>query len=123
VHCDIVFSLWSDEATMKIATLRRAAERHHEITSERAGRLAEMLRAVAHPLRLRIIALLCGQETNVNTLAERLPAAQAIVSQHLRILRMSRLVEVTRAGGEARYRLAEPHLVDLIRCVESCDHD
>jgi ArsR family transcriptional regulator len=83
--------------------------------------LAEMLRAVAHPLRLRIIALLCPAEMNVGALAERLDAGQAIVSQHLRILRMSRLVDVTRAGGEARYRLAEPHLRDLIRCVESCE--
>jgi ArsR family transcriptional regulator len=92
------------------------------IPADRAVRLAEMLRAVAHPLRLRIIALLCREETNVGELATRLAAAQAIVSQQLRILRMSRLVDVTRGGGEARYRLAEPHLRDLIRCMESCDH-
>jgi DNA-binding transcriptional ArsR family regulator len=91
------------------------------IPPDRALRLADVLRAVAHPLRLRIIALLCRDETNVGTLAAALGAEQAIVSQQLRILRMSRLVDVTRGGGEARYRLAEPHLRDLIRCVESCD--
>jgi DNA-binding transcriptional ArsR family regulator len=101
---------------------RASAALPQPLPADRAQRMAEMLRAVAHPLRLRIIALLCREETNVGALAARLSAEQAIVSQHLRILRMSRLVDVTRGGGEARYRLAEPHLRDLIRCVESCDH-
>ena len=92
------------------------------IPPDRALRLSEVLRAVAHPLRLRIIAILCRNETNVGALAAALSAEQAIVSQQLRILRMSRLVDVTRGGGQARYRLAEPHLRDLVRCLESCDH-
>jgi ArsR family transcriptional regulator len=108
---------------MKSATNPRTAEPSPAlIPHDRAQRLSDLLRAVAHPLRLRIIALLCREETNVGSLAVALAAEQAIVSQHLRILRMSRLVDVTRGGGEARYRLAEPRLRDLIRCVESCDH-
>jgi ArsR family transcriptional regulator len=108
---------------MKAAMSTRRIEPPLEpIAPDRALRLTELLRAVAHPLRLRIIALLCRAETNVGALAAALDAEQAIVSQHLRILRMSRLVDVTRGGGEARYRLAEPHLRDLIRCVESCEH-
>jgi ArsR family transcriptional regulator len=91
-----------------------------DLTPERAQRLAEILGALAHPLRLRIIALLCAAEINVGELAARLGAGQAIVSQHLRILRMNRLVAATRAGGEARYRLAEPRLRELVQCVASC---
>jgi ArsR family transcriptional regulator len=75
--------------------------------------------ALAHPLRLRIIALLCREETNVGALAVALDAEPAIVSQQLRILRMERLVDLDRAGGRARYRLAEPHLRELVRCVAS----
>jgi DNA-binding transcriptional ArsR family regulator len=93
----------------------------YAIAPGRAARLAEMLRAVAHPLRLQIVALLCHEDLNVGALAERLTAAQPIVSQQLRILRMSRLVDVTRRGGGARYWLAEPCLRDLIRCVQSCE--
>ena len=87
----------------------------------RAERLSEILKAVAHPLRLRIIALLCGEsEAHVNGLAERLGTPQPIVSQQLRILRARRLVQVTRENGFARYRLAEPALRDLVHCMESC---
>jgi ArsR family transcriptional regulator len=89
--------------------------------AERAERLAEVLRAVAHPLRLRIVALLCAGERHVNGLAGELEAPQPIVSQQLRILRARGLVEATRENGFARYRLAEPALRELVHCMEHCD--
>jgi DNA-binding transcriptional ArsR family regulator len=88
--------------------------------AERAGEIAEILKAVAHPLRLRIVALLCKSEAEVNALAERLGAPQAIVSQQLRILRMHRLVRASRANGRATYRLHESRLRDLVNCMEHC---
>jgi ArsR family transcriptional regulator len=89
--------------------------------AERAERLAEVLRAVAHPLRLRIVALLCAGERNVNGLVGELAAPQPIVSQQLRILRARGLVAATRENGFARYRLAEPALRELVCCMERCD--
>ncbi len=87
---------------------------------ERAEHAAEILKAVAHPLRLRLVALLCEEDLHVNALAERLGAPPAIVSQQLRILRMNRLVEAERDAGLARYRLVEPQLRNLVRCIGSC---
>jgi ArsR family transcriptional regulator len=87
---------------------------------ERAEGLAEMLKAVAHPLRLRLIAALCEREWRVSELVQRLGTQQALISQQLRILRMSGLVWVERRGGTALYRLAEPRLKDLIACVNGC---
>jgi ArsR family transcriptional regulator len=83
-------------------------------------RVVQVLKAIAHPLRLRIVALLCGADRNVTELADALDASQAIVSQQLRLLRMSGLVEATRRDGFAVYRLAEPRLEQLIACVEGC---
>ena len=79
-----------------------------------------MLKAVAHPLRLRIVAILCEGEENVTALSEKVGATQAIVSQQLRILRGNGLVEASRAGGFARYRIAEQNLRGLVRCMERC---
>ncbi len=87
---------------------------------ERLGRVVDVLKAVAHPVRLRIVAVLREGERNVNSLATVLELNQAIVSQQLRILRMCGLVDVTRQGGFAVYRLAEPHLEELLRCMEAC---
>jgi ArsR family transcriptional regulator len=86
----------------------------------RAGHIAEVLKAVAHPLRIRIVAVLCAGEETVGALAERLDAPQPIVSQQLRILRAQGLVAATRQGGFARYRIAEPALNDLVCCMEKC---
>ena len=87
---------------------------------ERAVYLAELLRAVAHPLRLRIICLLDREELQVGELAERLDVNQPLVSQALSILRMNRLVAATRHAGTARYRLIEPALHNLLSCIVSC---
>lgn len=89
-------------------------------SSERAEHVAEVLKAVAHPLRIRIVALLCRGDEHVNALAEKLQAPQAIVSQQLRILRLKGLVVAAREDGFARYRLREPHLMDLVCCMEKC---
>ena len=89
-------------------------------SDERAAHVAEVLKAVAHPLRIRIVALLCRGDEHVNALAEKLQAPQAIVSQQLRILRLKGLVVAARENGFARYRLREPHLLDLVCCMERC---
>jgi DNA-binding transcriptional ArsR family regulator len=86
----------------------------------RAVHLAEVLKAVAHPLRLRIVAILVDGEANVSELAERLDAAQPIVSQQLRILRGHGLVAAERRDGFATYRLVERSLVGLVACMERC---
>ncbi len=71
-------------------------------------------------MRLRIVAILCEREENVTTLAERLGAPQAIVSQQLRILRSHGLVTARRDHGFARYRLLERNLRGLVRCMQRC---
>ena len=85
-----------------------------------ASELAELLKAVAHPVRLRIVAVLCEGDETVTALAERLGASQAIVSQQLRILRSQGLVAAERENGFARYWLVERNLRGLVGCIERC---
>ena len=89
----------------------------------RAAYLADVLKALAHPARLQIVATLCDGEETVIGLAERLDLKQAIVSQQLRILRMSGLVAASRENGFSRYGLAEPRLRELIGCLEGCHRE
>lgn len=87
---------------------------------ELAEKAAEMLKAIAHPLRLRIVAALVEGDAHVGALADRLGVKQPIISQQLRILRMRGLVAAVRENGLAVYRLTQPHLVDMLGCVQSC---
>lgn len=90
------------------------------LDTARSNRAADVLKAVGHPVRLRLIALLCDGDRNVTELASLLDLKQSIVSQQLAILRRERLVAAERAGGMSVYHLTEPHLRDMVRCLESC---
>jgi len=91
---------------------------YHDV--ERAGRAADLLKAVAHPIRIRLVALLCERSHSVTELANMLELKQSIVSQQLGILRGRRLVAAVRVGGLAIYRIIEPHLSEMIQCLEGC---
>jgi len=90
------------------------------IHQHHAEQAAEVLKALGHPIRLRILSLLSGGPTHVKGLAAALGVAQAIVSQQLRILRSCRLVAATTEDGHAVYRITEPHLFRMLTCVERC---
>jgi len=59
----------------------------------------EVLRALAHPLRMKILSFIDKQKKiNVNKIYNNLKLEQSITSQHLRILRNADLVETSRDG-------------------------
>lgn len=87
---------------------------------ERAAQVSEILKSIAHPLRVRIIALLLSGPKNVSELSERLGAKQPVISQQLRILRMRGLVGVKRDASFSYYQIAEPNLHTLMGCMEGC---
>ena len=82
---------------------------------------ANKIKALSHPLRLRIVAILSENEAHVNALADELDVPQSVVSQHLRILRMENLVNVERKDGFGVYHLLEPQIVNLLNCMELCE--
>ncbi len=76
----------------------------------------EAMRALAHPLRMRILAFLGSHAAvNVHTIYTTLGIEQAIASQHLRILRQTRLVQTKRQGKEIFYLLDEQRLAKVLQ--------
>jgi ArsR family transcriptional regulator len=75
---------------------------------------AEMFRALAHPVRLRILDLLAEQEACVCHLTAILGQRQPYVSQQLATLREAGLVADRRDGTLIYYRLADEHLARLL---------
>jgi ArsR family transcriptional regulator len=73
--------------------------------------MAELLKAFSHPTRLLILQELLAGPKCVTDLEEFLPASQANISQHLAVLRYSRLVDFAQDGALRCYYLARPHLV------------
>jgi ArsR family transcriptional regulator len=73
-------------------------------TDESAEQLAGLAWAVAHPARVRIIRLLASREACVcGEIVDRLPLAQSTVSQHLKILKKSGLIQGEVDGPKVCY--------------------
>jgi ArsR family transcriptional regulator len=85
---------------------------------ERASRV---IRVVGHPLRLRLLELLEGEERNVTELVLASGIGQAIVSQQLRILRAEGVVGDRRDGARVFYRITEPKVSKILDCIRECD--
>lgn len=65
---------------------------------------SELMRALAHPLRLKILEFIDGNgSTNVNKIYHSLEIEQSITSQHLRILRLAGVVNSERDGKFVHY--------------------
>jgi ArsR family transcriptional regulator len=77
-------------------------------TDQTAKRLDEILKALADPLRLRILALVAEHEICVCYLVEVLQTIQPLVSRQLSFLRRIGLVEGRRDGKWIRYRILMP---------------
>lgn len=71
-------------------------------------------KALSEPLRIKIVLLLRDSERSVGELVELLSAPQSTVSRHLTVLRAANLVATRRDGSSVYYRLASPHVGDLV---------
>ena len=79
--------------------------------------LAELFRALGHPLRLWIIRLLLVRPMCVCRLMAALGAPQSSVSRHLAILRRAGVVHPHQCGQFVRYELNEEFMGQPLRPV------
>jgi ArsR family transcriptional regulator len=82
----------------------------------KAERMAALLKAVAHPIRLKLLSALRDGEANVTDLTARVGSPQAVVSGQLAILRMNGLVHARRERGFVWYRVDADRLGEVFRC-------
>ena len=76
---------------------------------------ADLFRAMAHPMRIRILELLAQKERSVQELQESIGIDQPVVSQHLAVLRSRLLVTARKKGTQAYYALRSPLVAELLR--------
>jgi DNA-binding transcriptional ArsR family regulator len=79
---------------------------------------AECLKSLAHPVRLRIVQLLLHGRYTVGELAEDCQIPDNVASEHLRLLQRCGFLSSEREGRKVFYRVAEPHLNQLMACIE-----
>ncbi len=75
---------------------------------------ADFFRALAHPIRIRILEVLGTGERSVQELQQALKLEQPIVSQQLAILRSKNIVTPRKLGTTVQYALSDPLLTKLL---------
>jgi rhodanese-related sulfurtransferase len=78
---------------------------------------ARIGKAVSSPRRLELVDLLCQGPRTVEALAKESGLTAANASQHLQVLRSSRLVETEKEGLYVTYRLADPAVCEFFRAM------
>jgi DNA-binding transcriptional ArsR family regulator len=86
------------------------------ITSEEDIYIASRsLKAMAHPLRLKILCLLgTTGEVSVQDIVDHVGTSQSNISQHLSILREKGILVARKDANKVFYRIGDPRIVGLI---------
>ena len=83
------------------------------------------LKAMAHPLRLKILCILGGAgEVSVQEIVEKVGTSQSNISQHLSILRDKGILAYRKDANKVYYRIGDPKVLQLISSLREvfCSH-
>lgn len=75
---------------------------------------AQAMKAIAHPLRLRILCVLGDREISVQDIVEQVGTSQSNISQHLAILRDKGVLATRKDANRVFYRIGDPRTLKLI---------
>ena len=81
---------------------------------EHVEQAARALKAMAHPLRLRILCVIGTAEMSVQDIVEAVGTSQSNVSQHLGILRDKGVLRARKAANRVYYRVSDERTLALI---------
>ncbi len=75
---------------------------------------ARSLKAMSHPLRLKILCTLADKEASVQDIVDTVGTSQSNISQHLAILRDKGILTARKDANRVYYRVGDPRTLRLI---------
>jgi DNA-binding transcriptional ArsR family regulator len=92
-----------------------------ELNPDRLEKAANMLRAIAHPVRISIVGCLDdGKKKTVTEIHKQLGIEQSTASHHLGILKDKGVLSSKREGKNTWYFLKHENLKTVLNCVNAC---
>lgn len=79
---------------------------------------ARSLKAMSHPLRLKILCTLGGQEVSVQGIVDNVGTSQSNISQHLAILRDKGILASRKDANRVYYRVSDARTLRLIGMMQ-----
>lgn len=87
-------------------------------------RAARCLKAMSHPLRLKILCTLASNKVSVQEIVEQVGTTQSNISQHLAILRDKGILASKKEANRVYYFVDDARTLQLISMMKEvfCDH-
>jgi ArsR family transcriptional regulator len=82
--------------------------------AEHIDQASRALKAMAHPLRLKILCVLGDQEISVQDIVDCVGTSQSNISQHLAILREKGVLCTRKVANRVYYRISDERTLTLI---------
>ncbi|MCA9041363.1 MAG: winged helix-turn-helix transcriptional regulator [Planctomycetaceae bacterium] len=89
------------------------------LSEEAFSQAAECLKILAHPHRLKMVQMLLHGNYTVGELAEACGIQSHMASEHLRLMQRCQFLDSEREGRSIYYKVIEPHLEQIMACIES----
>ena len=83
-------------------------------TQEHIEQAARAMKAMAHPLRLKILCVLGDKEVSVQDIVENVGTSQSNISQHLAILRDKGVLRARKDANRVYYRVGDTRTLRLL---------
>lgn len=81
-------------------------------------KLSETFKALAHPIRLKIVCgLIHKEECNVSIMVDKLAVPQPTVSQHLNILKNAGVITGFKKGTQVCYKVTDENVKKIIKSL------
>lgn len=81
------------------------------------NRAARCLKAMSHPLRLKILCVLGTESISVQDIVEQVGTSQSNISQHLAILREKDILGYKKEANRVYYYIDDERMLQLIRMM------
>lgn len=81
---------------------------------EQIDQAARAMKAMAHPLRLKILCVLGNEEVSVQDIVDAVGTSQSNISQHLAILREKGVLKARKDANRVFYRVGDQRTLALI---------
>lgn len=81
---------------------------------EHIEQASRAMKAMSHPLRLKILCVLADQEVSVQDIVERVGTTQSNISQHLALMREKGVLRTRKDANRVYYRVGDQRTLEVV---------
>lgn len=90
-----------------------------KFNEQQAEAVSELLKSIAHPIRLKILCYLMEGEKNVGEIEQEFGSTISNISQHLTVLRKANIIDRRKEANFMFYSLKDPNILKLMETLKN----